>query len=59
MNTKRSRLFTNKAMAEQCAKNRGCSYYKLGKNSKGSDVYYVGNYEDAMKAKGNYKDNPK
>ncbi len=51
MNTQKSKLFTNKAMAESVAKRRKESFYNLGKNGKGTTVYYVGSYEDAQKRK--------
>jgi hypothetical protein len=55
MNTDKSKEFTDKAMADKIAKRREKEVYLLGKNKRGSNVYYVGDYKDAMKAKGKYK----
>ena len=52
MNTDKSKEFTDKAMAEKIAKRRGKSIYLLGKNKRGNDVYFVGDYKDAIKIKG-------
>lgn len=50
MNTDKSKKFTNKVQADRIAKNRNKQVYLLG-NKKGKNVYYVGDYDEAMKAK--------
>jgi hypothetical protein len=55
MNTDKSKEFTDKAMAEKIAKRREKELYLLGKNSRNNKVWYVGDYKDALKAKGKYK----
>ncbi len=54
MNTDSSKEFTDKAHAERIAKRRGKSIYLLGKNKKSNNVWFVGDYKDAIKAKGKY-----
>ena len=54
MNTDSSKEFTIKEMAEKIAKRRDKGIYLLGKNKKKNDVWFVGDYKDALKAKGKY-----
>jgi len=55
MNTNKSKLFTNKAMAKKVAdaRNNG-KLYLLGKDDKERDTWYVGTYDAAMKASRRY-----
>jgi len=54
MNTDKSSEFTIKEMADKVAKRREKSVYLLGKNKNGNNVYFVGDYKDAMKKAGSY-----
>lgn len=56
MNTDKSKEFTIKDMADKIANRRGKGVYLLGTNKRGSNVYYVGDYADASKAKWKYQD---
>lgn len=54
MNTDSSREFTDKAMADKIGKRRGKTVFVLGKNKKGNNVYFVGEYTDALQARWKY-----
>jgi hypothetical protein len=54
MNTDKSKEFTNKAMADKIAQRRDKSVYLLGKNKQGNNVYFVGDYKDAIKKTATY-----